>query len=83
MLIPRRPQPGNIKVDLSLKLKSDISERLQSGEKKKPAVYTFSVSTKLTKLGISRIQNSYQERLRLMILHPIIKLKINFNPLLK
>ena len=75
MLIPRRPQRGNMKVDFSLKLLADISERLITGREKKPAVYTFSVSTLLTKLGYA--WNSYQDRFILKIVNPMIILKLS------
>ena len=74
MLIPRRPQRGNMKVDVSLKLLTDISERLITGREKKPAVYTFSVSTRLTNFGY--VWRRYQDRFRLMILKPMIILKL-------
>ena len=78
MIIPRRPQRGNMKVDFSLKLWADISERLISGREKKPAVYTFSVSTKLTKFGVWKLRYSHQERFTLKILNPMIILKLSF-----
>ena len=70
MSIPRRPQRGNMKVDFSLKLWADISERLINGREKKPAVYTFSVSTRLTNFGY--VWKRYQDRFRLKILKPMI-----------
>ena len=49
----RKPQyfPSGGKVDVELKLMADIPERLQNGGIKKPAIYTYSASAKLTEFG--------------------------------